>query len=178
MMIGKIKMAIKIVLLIIQISLSLVSAIGILSSTQILSSPDNVTVYNETAEIDINQANPYFRLNITFNNRGAFNISDVSVSLRISIVEKPEFSGNISKSFKIMDKTIGGILLAAREITPIFINASGADFSFPFFNDVWIEIGNQEYYYYLDLEVNGRTNLNLVSFKIALNYNITRMVEA
>ncbi len=176
-MIGKIKLAIKIVLLVIQLSLSLVSAIGILSSTQILSSPDNITVYRDTAEVDINQVDPYFRMNITFNNRGAFNISDVSFTLRISIVEKPEFSGNVSKSFKIMDKEVSGIVLTAREITPIFINASKEDFSFPFLNDVWIEIGNLEYYYYLDLEVSGQTNLGLVAFKIMLNYNITGMVE-
>lgn len=178
-MIGKIKTGIKIVLLIIQISLSLVSAIGILSTTQILSSPDNISVQTDTAEIYIDEFNPsYLRLNITFNNRGAFDISDVSFTARINIIEKPEYSGNTSKSYIIMEKTIGGVILTSGQVTLILVNASGSDFTFPFLEDVWIEIGNQEYDYFLDLEVNGKTNSNLVSFKINVNYNITGKVYA
>ena len=153
--------------------MSLFSVVGVLSASRILSAPDNLVVDKESVQLNINKLEPNASINMTFNNRGAFDITAVNYTLKVRIIQKPEYVVGATKEYGIMSKTVSDNTFPAQMASTMLFMANKSDFSYPFPDATWDNIRNEEFNFYLMIEIEGLTNLGLVRFVVDFSYDIT-----
>ena len=195
-----IRASIKGILLIISISLSLVSVIGLYSTFSVLTNENNTDFDLDKMSLRISSVDSHAQLNFLFNNTGYYDISDANVRLGLKFTNK-----YINTSFLVMDGVRGPFIFGNHEKSYVDLNLTQTDFIIQNLNgDVattvqWFidqggtapgslqswETGGtlstlanlvQHYRFTLVIDLSGTYTLDLVDFHIYLEYTITNQM--
>jgi hypothetical protein len=158
-----VRTAIKVIILAISLSLTLVSAIGTISTLHILSNPNNVFI--GTPVINLNTPPESVSIPFTFNNTGLYDFTDVIVSVKLTAYN----TSNIAESYVIINNVfINTTILANTKYDGgIFIN--DGNITIPIEMQTYPTNWNAS----IAITLTSLYTLNLISFRVDILYNVT-----
>jgi len=162
-MVRVVRITIRAIIMAIWLCLTLVSAIGTISTLHILSNPTNVLI--GTPEINFYTTPKNVSIPFTFNNTGLYDFTNVTLKVKLTAYNRSD----PSESYVMIDNTFINttILAGSKYDDGIFINEG--NITIPLAMQTYPTNWNAT----LSITLNSLYTLNLISVRVDILYNLT-----